>query len=332
MDMIRVGIIVPIYNAAKYLREALDSICAQTYKEWACVLVDDCSTDNSRAICEEYTQKDKRFILLSLPQNTGSADFARSKALDMMPDVQFISNIDADDAVEADYIERLVARQVQTNSDIVCPRMIGCEDGLKGESYRLPLDEFDMTQIMDGKKACRLTLANWEIGCNGMLTKRELYEGVVRGGWLNSDEFTSRQLLFKASVVSFEDTHYLYRSNTDSTSRYFSIRMLGRTHVSKQIANFVKENYGGELYDYIVIENFFDSVRIVYLSYKNYFRFSKEERHRITENLKRAYEELKENDLSRIIPKHNKLFCERGYGWFVAASCVWGVVKKVKFV
>lgn len=56
-----ISIIIPIYNTEKYLRRCLDSIVAQTYKDFECILVDDGSTDGSGEICDEYTVKDSRF-------------------------------------------------------------------------------------------------------------------------------------------------------------------------------------------------------------------------------------------------------------------------------
>ena len=56
-----ISIIIPVYNTEKYLRRCLDSIVAQTYKEFECILVDDDSTDDSGKICDEYADKDSRF-------------------------------------------------------------------------------------------------------------------------------------------------------------------------------------------------------------------------------------------------------------------------------
>ena len=56
------SIIIPVYNAANYLVECLESVVQQTYHNWACILVDDGSTDNSGKICDEYADSDKRFV------------------------------------------------------------------------------------------------------------------------------------------------------------------------------------------------------------------------------------------------------------------------------
>ena len=58
--MILFSFIIPVYNVEKYLRECLNSIINQTYKNWEVILIDDGSQDNSDKICDEYAIKDKR--------------------------------------------------------------------------------------------------------------------------------------------------------------------------------------------------------------------------------------------------------------------------------
>ena len=60
--MPKVSIIVPVYNVEPYLRQVLDSLVNQTLSDIEIICVDDCSTDNSRNILEEYAQKDSRIL------------------------------------------------------------------------------------------------------------------------------------------------------------------------------------------------------------------------------------------------------------------------------
>ena len=61
MNTPKISIIVPVYKVEKYLRRCLDSIVAQTFTDWECILIDDGSPDNSGKICDEYAEKDNRF-------------------------------------------------------------------------------------------------------------------------------------------------------------------------------------------------------------------------------------------------------------------------------
>ncbi len=68
--MPQVSIILPVYNGERYFREALDSIEAQTFKDFECIIVNDCSTDSSLTIAEEYARKDNRFKVISNEKNS----------------------------------------------------------------------------------------------------------------------------------------------------------------------------------------------------------------------------------------------------------------------
>ncbi|EAK0186623.1 glycosyltransferase family 2 protein, partial [Campylobacter jejuni] len=76
-----VGVVIPIYNVEKYLKECLDSVINQTYKNLQIVLVNDGSTDeNSLNIAKEYTLKDKRFILFD--KENGGQSTARNVGIE----------------------------------------------------------------------------------------------------------------------------------------------------------------------------------------------------------------------------------------------------------
>ena len=60
---IKISVIVPVYNAEKYLKEALDSVLRQSFTDWELILVDNMSKDNSLSICESYAQTDDRVCI-----------------------------------------------------------------------------------------------------------------------------------------------------------------------------------------------------------------------------------------------------------------------------
>lgn len=78
----KVSIITPTYNCGKYIGETIESVLKQTYKNWEMIIIDDCSTDNTMDIVEEYCKNDKRIKYYRLEANSGAA-VARTKAMEL---------------------------------------------------------------------------------------------------------------------------------------------------------------------------------------------------------------------------------------------------------
>ena len=89
-----ISVIVPAYNAEKSLRRCLDSILAQTYTDWECLVIDDGSTDDTPAICDEYATADTRFRVFH-KQNDGVSS-ARNIGLENLRG-EWVTFVDADD-------------------------------------------------------------------------------------------------------------------------------------------------------------------------------------------------------------------------------------------
>lgn len=111
-----ISIIIPVYNAEKYLRQCLESIQQQTYPDWEAILVDDGSSDGSPAICDEYAKKDGRFRVVH-QANSGSSK-ARGRGL---KDAQgeWLAFVDADDFVDKKYLESMLQVAIDKQSDVV---------------------------------------------------------------------------------------------------------------------------------------------------------------------------------------------------------------------
>lgn len=101
----KVSIIVPVYNTAKYLHAALDSVMKQTYGNWELLLIDDGSTDGSAAICDEYAAADSRVRVIHTENHGVSC--ARNTGLEKATG-EWISFLDSDDEMESTAIEKLL--------------------------------------------------------------------------------------------------------------------------------------------------------------------------------------------------------------------------------
>ena len=110
-----ISVIIPVYNVEKYLRECLDSVINQTYKNLEIILVNDGSPDNSGEICDEYARVDQRVIVIH-KENSGVSS-ARNTALDIAKG-EYISFIDSDDFVDRHFYEILYNNLIQYNADI----------------------------------------------------------------------------------------------------------------------------------------------------------------------------------------------------------------------
>lgn len=114
--MALVSIIVPIYNAEKYLQQCLDSIINQTYTDIEIILVDDGSADNSGVICDQYAALDKRIIVLH--NSNHGVSYSRNYGIKNSTG-EYILFIDSDDTVEPDYVKTLVQPMLVFNVDLV---------------------------------------------------------------------------------------------------------------------------------------------------------------------------------------------------------------------
>lgn len=112
-----VSIILAVYNAEKYLDNCLISLIQQTYKNIEILCIDDCSTDNSYKILEEYSKKDSRIKIYRLPKNSKQGT-ARNKGLELAQG-KYISFVDSDDFLALDFIEKTFNVAEKTNCDIV---------------------------------------------------------------------------------------------------------------------------------------------------------------------------------------------------------------------
>lgn len=144
----KVSIIVPVYNAEKYLGKCIESIISQTYRNLEIILVDDGSTDHSLGICKEYAKKDKRIIVVKQAHR----GIVRTRQTGVKIAVgDFIGWADADDWMESGYIEKLVHLQRSSKADIVVAAHYhdigddsglvknGVDDGVYGVEQILPV-------------------------------------------------------------------------------------------------------------------------------------------------------------------------------------------------
>jgi glycosyltransferase involved in cell wall biosynthesis len=142
-----ISIIVPIYNAEKYLVRCIDSILNQSFTDFECILVNDGSTDNSALMCENYVKKDNRIVVIH--KENGGVSSARNVGLKTAKG-EYVCFVDSDDMVKSTYVENLMVGDF----DIV---VTGCTHVYEKKIHTALPDSFE-TKNFSRIKLCFLDL------------------------------------------------------------------------------------------------------------------------------------------------------------------------------
>lgn len=110
------SVIIPVYNCEKYLAKCLDSILAQTMKDWELILIDDGSSDSSGVICDKYKSQDNRIKVIH-KMNEGPS-IARNVGLQKIKG-QWVHFIDSDDWIDENHFECLINSVQQNNAELI---------------------------------------------------------------------------------------------------------------------------------------------------------------------------------------------------------------------
>ena len=114
--MPKVSVIIPVYNSENYLEKCLDSVCNQTLKDIEIICVNDCSTDNSLDILNQYAKKYSNIKVIDCKVNAGESK-ARNIGLENAAG-EYLAFVDNDDTIDLDFCEKLYKKAKKTNADI----------------------------------------------------------------------------------------------------------------------------------------------------------------------------------------------------------------------
>ncbi len=214
MNAPKVSVIVPIYNAEKFLHKCLDSICAQTLKEIEIICVNDGSTDNSLSIIQKYEKKDKRVKLIS-QENQGQSS-ARNKAM-MSAKGEYLAFIDADDYINDCFLEKLYLAAIKKNADIALGNIIRVEEGkecryvFSCKKAKNAQDASDIFRLLNIPKTCyvwnRIYKRNFLVENNLYFKEGAVYEDII---WSTLVAANAK------NAVSVTQANYYYVYNANS--------------------------------------------------------------------------------------------------------------------
>ena len=278
-----VSIIMPAYNAGKYIAKAIDSLIEQTYSDWELVIVDDCSKDNTISVVNNYS--DSRIKLIKSSENSGSAFKPRNLALKEAQG-EWVINLDADDFLAQDYIEDMLNRALGNRLDICCGKMVVVDGDTGARSGEcIPINEFDFEQIINGEEAFLYTIPRWKIGLNGMLCKKTIWQNAIKNYpakekyKVHDDEVLSREMLLCATRVGFADVDYYFRTNNDSVTRKFSESVFDLSDSVQELYHIAKKRYGVNsiVYRNVQLYDFYSFIDALRLFLNNYYMMNSSE-------------------------------------------------------
>lgn len=214
-----ISIIVPVYKVEPYLRQCVDSILNQTYRDIEVLLVDDGSPDRCGEICDEYAKKDQRIRVFHTENKGLSA--ARNLGLREAKG-EYIGFVDSDDWIEPDMYEVLLRRLEETGADIGV-----CGVSYEGIDYR---KEFAFTEDIYTRTESLEHLVDGEIN-NGVWNKlycRGLFNGICfLEGKTSEDVYATQKVICRADkVVTCSAIEYHYRVRPESITKNHSAKAL----------------------------------------------------------------------------------------------------------
>lgn len=213
-----ISIIIPVYNAAKFIERCLESIKRQTYSNYEIILVNDGSTDNSGDICIKYAKADSRIVYCE--QTNQGPDIAR-KTGTLNASGNYIMFVDADDYINENMLAVLVTKMEKYDADVVCSNVIRFDN--KGKTWCSD-NCVGKEQICDNQETIfrEYFIERHIIGCYyAKLYKAELFKdyAFVKDSLIGEDITGVLQALKKAhKVVLLPDLFYFYYWNLNSIS------------------------------------------------------------------------------------------------------------------
>lgn len=244
VDMsIDVSVIVPVYNVERYIKQCLESIINQTYKNIEIILVDDGSTDKSNIIIKKYIKENSNIKYIK--QNNSGVSVARNNGLKHAIG-EFILFVDPDDYLYEEYIEKAYNKAKETDSDIVISgHTLVYDDGIKGVD-KFICKNMDEKKIYSGKCIAEKMLSLEIEGYlwDKLFKKKKLKELYFEPNRYIQDWYPVFKLVYQSSKITFiNEPLYNYRQRSSSTVNKNNEKLVKDfSHAVDEIIKYCSEN------------------------------------------------------------------------------------------
>ena len=238
--MPKVSVLIPAYNVAPYINECIDSVLNQTLQDFEIICVDDCSTDTTLSILQEYAAKDDRINVIIHGMNKGQSS-GRNDALEKAAG-EYVYMLDADDMIVPECLEELYEICSRDGLDIAGFETKNfSEDVQFKQNVAIKTIEYQDTGILDGREALIYCMQNetFSLSTPTFMMRREyLMEKNIRfvEGILHEDVGYIFELITRARRVRFlHKVYFLRRIRANST--------MTKGFTAKNIEGYIKSFY-----------------------------------------------------------------------------------------
>ena len=213
-----ISVVVPVYNVEAYLDECVQSILGQSYTDYELILVDDGSTDSSGNMCDDYAKADPRISVIH-KTNGGLSDARNIGTKAARGD--YVTYIDSDDLVSADYLEKLTGIVKELNVEIA---VIGIECFTDGSKPKIKTSK--KTDVFTGLEALKCALYQRGIdtsACALLVPISVALQFPFPVGRFHEDDFTTYKYYLSIKKVGVNySKRYFYRHRKGSIMHSFS--------------------------------------------------------------------------------------------------------------
>ena len=215
-----VSIIMPAYNAAKTIRDSIESIQAQTFKDWELIVIDDGSKDETANILQEMTAADNRIHFLQNERNSG-ASYTRNRAVELAIG-EWIAFLDSDDLWMPEKLEKQLALAKSYPDMVVCYTASSfIDDDSKPYSYVMPAIE---------RLTYRQLLCKNLMSCSSVMIRASVMKEIkMPNDKMHEDYYVWLKVVKEyGEAYGINEPLLIYRlcSNSKSSNRFKSAKML----------------------------------------------------------------------------------------------------------
>lgn len=215
-----ISIIIPVYNVSKYLDECLKSVVGQTYKNIQIILVNDGSTDNSGAICEEWKKKDDRIEVIH--KANGGLSSARNVGIEKAQG-EYLMFVDSDDIISFNLCELLYNLLIENDADLAICNALHIFNDTKVE-FQID-DKIEICCFNRNEAICNLWYQKVFLpSAWGKLYKKELFDNIrFTEGIIFEDIDIMHEIFYLCDKIVYTNDPgygYVHHENSITTKKY----------------------------------------------------------------------------------------------------------------